>query len=270
MATYPELHIHRAFPETAPLPPRNMEWRKAFRLARGMNKKFYDPAASYELVLLMDGGDSERLFQQFLTEPGAHDLIADRPDLAEVLADREALAAMGEGSLGRAYLELTQEDGYTANGLVQMQDQVPSFGVVAPDPIRRWFNFRAAALHDLVHALTGYGRDKVGEVGLIVFTAASYPMRFLRFYALLSGLTAFADPGQRLRNLAYVRQAWERGRRSRIPLSARWEKLLPLQIDEIHRMMQIPTVKEIHPEGILCDERGTWVPVQPKKRAGAA
>jgi ubiquinone biosynthesis protein COQ4 len=259
MRAYRSLDIHRDIPETAPLPPRKVEWRKAFRLVQEVKERPYDPSTSYELVLAMDGGDTELVFQNFLAEPGARDLIKERPELVEVLADRKALAAMDEGSLGRAYLALMEEDGYTANGLTLVQDEIPAFHEVAPDAIRRWFSLRCGALHDVAHALTGYGRCRAGEAALNMFTSAASPMRFVRVYSLIGALAAPTD--RWLRNLSYMRQAWNRGARSRIPLSAPWEKLLPLSIEEIQRKMQIPRVEEVHPEGILREAflGGPWI-----------
>nr|WIF20040.1 DisE427 [Sorangium cellulosum] len=252
--------IHDEFPETRPLPPRSMEWRKAMRLAKQLKKTPYNPSVSYELVLSLDGGDFERVFQDFLGEPGARDMIIEQPNLIALLADRAALAAMDEGSLGRIYLALTQEDGYTADGLADVQDKTPGFNEIAPDPIRRWLYKRNAALHDVSHAFTGYGRDRAGEAALNMFTSAIYPHRIVRFYSVIGALVAPRD--RYLRNLSYMYETWARGRRARIPLSAPWEQLLPLQLKEVCRRLQIQPVEEAHPSGIMREATvgGPWVP----------
>ncbi|WP_437643506.1 Coq4 family protein [Sorangium sp. So ce362] len=236
-----------------------MEWRKAMRLARELKRTPYNPSVSYELVLCLDGGDFERMFQDFLAEPGARDMITEQPDLITLLADRKALAAMDEGSLGRTYLALTQEDGYTADGLADVQDQTPGFKEIAPDPIRRWLYKRNAALHDVAHAFTGYGRDRAGEAALNVFTSAIYPHRIVRFYSLVGALVAPRD--RYFRNLSYMHETWLRGRRARIPLSARWEQLLPLQLKEVCRRLEVQTVDDAHPSGIMREATvgGPWV-----------
>jgi ubiquinone biosynthesis protein COQ4 len=262
--TQEKRNIYADFPEISPLPPRSMEWGKAWRAAKILKDKPYTPGVAYELILALDGGDSERMFQDFIAEPGAPDLIYHRPDLIGILSDRNKLAAMDEGSLGRAYLALVQDDGYTADGLTQAQAQVPSFKDVAPDPLRRWLFLRGGALHDVYHVLLGYGRDVAGEAALNSFTAACYANRIVRFYTLVS---AFMVPRDNFfRNVSYMYEAWTRGRRSKIPLSTPWEELLPLPLEEVRRRLQIPSAKEAHPRGIMCDAslRGPWVPVSQK------
>ncbi|HWU86795.1 MAG TPA: Coq4 family protein [Kofleriaceae bacterium] len=252
--------IHRDYPETRPLPPRRIEWRKAHRLAQEVKANPYTPAISYELILALDGGDAERTFQEFLTEPGARRLIEERSDLVAALADRDTLRAMAPDSLGRAYLALMEEDGYTADGLTLIQDQVPSFKLIAPDPIRHWFHIRSGALHDVCHALTGYGRDRAGEAAVNIYTAATCKVRVVLLYSFIGALAA--PRKNYLANLAYMHQAWRRGLLSRIPLSTRWEDLLPLPMAEVYRRLQIPSVEESHPRGLMIEEHkgGPWIP----------
>ncbi|WP_437923088.1 Coq4 family protein [Sorangium sp. So ce291] len=263
-STARHLDIHDELPHTAPLPPRGMEWRKAFRLAKECTEKPFTAELSYELILSLDGGATERMFQDFLAEPGARALILKQPDLAATLADTDLLGSMPEGSLGRTYKEMAERDGYAVNGIIHVMKVVPTFHEVAPDPLRQWFSFRGAVLHDVAHALTGYGRDLAGEVALGLFLAAIYPpYRSGVVYSFISGLAAVTAPQDRkLRNVSYLREVWIRGRRSRIPLSAPWEELLPLQVEEVCRMFQVPLVRETHAEGILRDahEKGPWVP----------
>lgn len=258
-----QLDIHKELAETTPLPPRRMKWRRAWHLTKQIKEHPYTPELSYDLILALDGGDLEQCFQDFLAEPGARQLIEERPNLAEFVADRDALAAMGEGSLGRAYLELTDYDGYSADSLIQLQDRLDSFREIAPDPIRKWFHNRGAVLHDVFHALTGYGRDFAGEAAVNVFTAAVSSHRITRLYSFIGALAAPRD--NYLANLSYMREVWRRGRRSRIPLSARWEELFPLQLDEVCRRLQIPCADDAHPAGIMREAEvggGSWVSVK--------
>jgi ubiquinone biosynthesis protein Coq4 len=251
--------IHEGLPESNPLPPRDVEWGKAWQAGKALMEEQHRPSVAYRLVLALDGGDSERLFQDFLAEPGARALIGDAPDLASVLADAESLAAMDEGSLGRTYLALTQKDDYSADGLTNVQHRVSTFFKVAPDPIRQWFFQRAAALRDVHRALLGYGCDAAGKAAMNVFIVAAHPSRAARFYTLVRSLNAPRDGY--FRNVAYLHEAWKRGRESRIPLGARWEVLLPLQLDDVCRRLRVATAEEAHPGGILVGPKeGPWRP----------
>jgi ubiquinone biosynthesis protein COQ4 len=87
-------------------------------------------------------------------------LMESEPYLPAVLDDHETLLKMPEGSVAHAYVAFMRREGLTAAGLVEESERVrrPTYG----DQLE-WYGKRTRDTHDLVHVLTGYGRDALGE-----------------------------------------------------------------------------------------------------------
>ena len=86
-----------------------------------------------------------------------------------VLCDRDALARLPEGSLGRAYLAHIERYGLDPGKLVALGRSYRS-EIRAEDEGTRWFADRSELSHDLHHVLTGYGADGLGETALLWFS----------------------------------------------------------------------------------------------------
>ena len=112
--------------------------------------------------------DAERLA---LTDHGEM-LRKTEPYLPHILDDREALRAMPTGSVGQAYCDFMEEQGLTAEGLAKK-------GTWSGRPIYgdmiEWFGWRQRDTHDLLHVMTGYGRDTLGEACVLLFTHGHSP-----------------------------------------------------------------------------------------------
>ena len=228
---------------------RRVYWLQAFRaLSRIMKDDEFSSEAAREYGAALEGNDGERSFRAFLREPGAEELLSQRPDLSAALDDHDRLAAMPEGSLGRAYLALMKEDRIRVGELVRAADSLPTELQYRQDPLRSWYRDRRTALHDLHHVLTDYGRDAAGETALVAFSLALEPTRIWRVNLILS---FFAVPKRKLgRLLPYLYGAWKRGKRARIPAATRWEEWLPLPIGEIRERLSIEPAPRCHPRGI--------------------
>src|SRR5690606_37878116 len=72
----------------------------------------------FTLFSSMIGPLEVRAIGHFLESPRGRELIARRPNLVAALSDRDFLASLPEGSLGRAYLEFITRENISADGLV--------------------------------------------------------------------------------------------------------------------------------------------------------
>lgn len=243
--------------ESAPLPPRRVQWGRALRALARFARKDYSGTSVQEFAVALDGGDGERAFQSFLAAPEAPRLLAELPDLGGLLDDHARLEAMAPGSLGRRFLELARRDGIQVRYLTEGARQLPDYAALLPDPVRRWFADRGVAAHDLLHILTGYDRDEPGESLLIAFCLPRSPFRVFRIALVLSLLVI--PKRHWLAAVRDLRRAYERGRRASVSPSILWEELLPLPIEEARRRLGIAPLESAHPEGLWhrrADGRG--------------
>ncbi len=106
---------------------------------------------------------SKAFFEQakaFCASEKGRALMESEPYLPSLLDDHETLLKLPEGSVAHAYVAFMRREGLTAAGLVEESERVrrPQYG----DQLQ-WYAHRTRDTHDLVHVLTGYGRDALGE-----------------------------------------------------------------------------------------------------------
>ncbi len=228
------------------VPRRKVQWRRIVQLLRELRENPKNTEKAFEMFEAVGGRGDEGLFRRFaLTEEG-QELLAERPALLDLLGDREALAAMPEGSFGRAYLAFAQENGFAADGLLRSRDRAFAGLDDDLDPDLQWFFDRLTLSHDLWHVLTGYGTDEAGELALLGYSRAQglngrVVTVFVLFGALLGGLEI-----QR-----FMRQAHRRGKRTDCLVVQRWEKLLPLPIETVRAGLNLAAPEQAHPKGLL-------------------
>ena len=106
-----------------------------------------------------------------LSEKGEQ-LRRDEPYLPPILDDHQALRKLPEGSVAQAYCDFMESEGLSAAGLVEEAEKLgnPKYGDLV-----EWFGFRSRDTHDLMHVLTGYGRDGLGEQCVLLFTHGQSP-----------------------------------------------------------------------------------------------
>jgi ubiquinone biosynthesis protein COQ4 len=232
-------------------------WNGPFSLSSGR--------AITEFILRICGPRVQKEFDRFAATPGGRQLLAERPELAAVLDDHEALAAMPDGSFGREYLSFVT-GGYAGEiGAEGTMTEASSFlelleldEVAAdldwPEDIV-WFMRRATLSHDLTHVFTGYGTDNAGEFANIAYTAGHFRLHVLLPVLVALGL-ARPEVGRR-RWMRYLRAAYGRGRRqSGLLTDLAYERLLLLSLDEVREIVGIEPFAEVHPDGPIEDELG--------------
>src|SRR3974390_327538 len=122
----------------------------------------------FTVVEAMSGTAPHRLLWGFRrSETGAR-ILRERPNILPRLADREALRALPEGTLGRAYLAFVESEGLSPEGI-----RDASMGARSErrrPEVFAYVHDRMRDTHDLWHAATGYKGDALGELALLAFT----------------------------------------------------------------------------------------------------
>lgn len=101
-------------------------------------------------------------------------VYAAEPELPPILDDHEALRRLPAGTVAHAYCDFMEAEGLTAAGLVE--EEAKSWGDrPRHDDVLAWYGRRHRDTHDLLHVLTGYGRDALGEQCVLAFTYSQSP-----------------------------------------------------------------------------------------------
>jgi ubiquinone biosynthesis protein Coq4 len=201
----------------------------------------------YRIAVNMGGRKVHERRLAMCEHPIGRRLLDERPDLCAALNDMPTLAAMPEGSLGRAYHTFMDHPetipGYMLSGLIYKDDW---FDSVPMDEELRWAFERWIQTHDLMHVVSGYGADLAGE-GLNIYFSAGYNMGIswrATFWSPFGLAPRLMRPSVgRGRWLECLREAWERGTAARTHLpfeSVPWESLLSQPITDARTTLGLP------------------------------
>lgn len=113
----------------------------------------------------------DRVRRVALSEQGER-LRREEPALPPMLDDHAALRRLPPGSVAHAYCDFMEREGLSAAGLKAEADKLGR--PVFPDLVQ-WYADRSRDIHDLMHILTGYGRDALGEQCVLLFTHGQQP-----------------------------------------------------------------------------------------------
>ncbi len=215
--------------------PRPLQLKVAMRAMRALIDDPDDTAQVFRIIRALSGNSFERLFQRVLTDPVGSRILGERRDILPVLQDRDRLRQLPEGTLGREYARFLDQEGISAEGLVEASDGFDDS--VFLDDRAELLSRRLRDIHDLWHVVTGYQRDLFGEVALLAFTYAQIRNGGIGFIVLIAMLKEWRE-GYR-DGLALSRGAYFRGRRAGFFAAADWEALLERPLAEVRRELGV-------------------------------
>jgi ubiquinone biosynthesis protein COQ4 len=183
-----------------------------------------------------EGRSGQRAFARFQASAAGARLLRDRPPLRAMLGgDRHELAAMPDGSLGRAYHDFMSAYGFSVDGMAELGQ---AGGERPMSEAEKWFVDRMNMLHDVRHVVAGYGQEPLGELCLLAFRFAQTRHPGMAFFAMAWGLkTARAQRGQPI--IAAVMEGYRRGRQAVWMDDVDWEHTLQEPLASVRARLNI-------------------------------
>jgi ubiquinone biosynthesis protein COQ4 len=224
--------------------PRPIEPLTAYRAMRTLLANPDETALVFLIIRALSGDSFERLYQRILADPAGSMILNERRDILPVLKDRERLRALAPGTLGREYARFLDTEGITAEGLVDASIEEENDAVYLDDRARV-LNRRLRDTHDLWHVVTGYQRDLFGEGALLAFSYAQTRNPGIAFIVVMAALRRWREGRTDAVRLSW--QAWRCGRRAASFVTADWEGLLELPLEQVRRELRIDEPKEYTP-----------------------
>jgi len=215
---------------TAPAIDTRLRPLLALRALRALFRNPQDTRQIFIIFRALRGRSGIRVFARFAATAAGQAVLAEKRDLLPRLEDRAALAALPDGSVGRAYLAFMEEEQLSAQGLVMISSQAEP--EILPPEMERFRN-RMRDAHDLTHILTGYGRDPLGELCLLAFMNR-HSRQLGQLLIVLSSLKRVPRAGR-----AAIWQAWRQGKAARWFPGLDFEALLPRPLDEVRRELNV-------------------------------
>ena len=112
--------------------------------------------------------------KKFLMSERGKAIYASEPCLVEILDDHGSLRKLPAGSLAHVYCDFMEREGLSAQGLVDELNKYRPADMYFNDQVD-WYFRRMRDTHDLLHVLTGFGRDALGEQCVLAFTYSQQP-----------------------------------------------------------------------------------------------
>jgi len=125
--------------------------------------------------------------RSYLASERGQRVYANEAYLVPILDDHIALRRLPEGSIAQAYCDFMEREGLTAQGLIDEFDKFSSNRPRFDDQLE-WYYSRLRDTHDMLHVLTGYGRDALGEACVLAFTYSQQPAFANLFISYMAGL----------------------------------------------------------------------------------
>ena len=146
------------------------DWRAASEALKKLTTNKEDTAQVYAIMHALNGHAYELGYIRLLESPEGGRLAYERVELAEKLEDPAFCASFPPGSVGDAWRKFLETGHLSVEGLVDESHKgVPPEELDEQHPYM-WFFRRYRDIHDILHVLTGYGRDSLGELCLLAFS----------------------------------------------------------------------------------------------------
>lgn len=213
------------------------QFRAALHALRQLLANPEDTPKVFEIVRALGLPSLRAGVRRFKRTPVGRRVLTERIDLLDTLRNRDTLANLPVGTLGRAYHDFVYREKLSADGLVEASMTAGSHTNLDDADTRRYAE-RMREQHDLWHTLTGYGRDLFGEACLLAFTYAQTRNKGLGLIALVGTWRGFKSQG-----LAVPRAMWtayQAGRHASWLPAQDWERLLRLPINDVRRQLAVP------------------------------
>lgn len=182
--------------------------------------------------------DLRKSGERFLTSEKGMDTRVREPFLPAILDDHAALRRMPAGSLAHAYCDFMEGEGLTAQGLVDEFDRFAADKPKYHDQFQ-WYMNRMRDVHDMLHVLTGYGRDALGEACVLAFTYSQQPSPAHLFIGYMAGLNIRKQVESSAPVLRAIREAQGLGKACPRIAELAITDLLPMQLADVRKKLNI-------------------------------
>lgn len=177
-ATIPFHHPDRPGNEFRPL--------KAWSHFRKLIADKEDTEQVFHIIAALRGGKFRRIAEKFWFSEKGQQILGSNQRLIDILDDHDTLKKLPAGTVGRAYVDFMEREGLSAAGLEAEYAKFEGVGKRFNDGIDRYGD-RLRDTHDMLHVLTGYGRDALGEQCVLAFTYAQNRNLGVGFIAYAGG-----------------------------------------------------------------------------------
>lgn len=218
---------------------------KAWRHFQNLLKDKENTQEVFHIFESLPWRDLRETGERFLKSERGQAVRRQEPCLPLILDDHAALRKMPKGSLAHAYCDFMEREGLTAQGLVDEFEKFARDHQKFDDQFT-WYLDRLRDVHDMLHVLTGYGRDALGEACVLAFTYSQQPSLANLFIGYMAGLNIDKQTRRSAPVLRAVREGQKLGKACPRLCEQAITDLLPLPLEEVRRSLNITPARHYH------------------------
>lgn len=230
--------------------PRRLGLRGFLREAARARRIGPGPETVFRLLRPFHGPELDALYVRVMADETGRRLLREGRSLQPALLDLARLRALPDGTLGREYARFMDD-----NGIDIVSFAEASLRHMAPEDYasrEAWTLVnRMRDIHELVHVVSGYGTDELGEMCELAFFLREDPRPRATRFAIRVNVASFRRRGYRHAE-ATIAEAFQRGADSRLLTIVDWEPMLDRPLDEVRRTLGVsdpPRYEPIPPTG---------------------
>jgi len=219
---------------------------KAYKHFLNLVKDKEDTTQVFDIIEALDGSSLEKDFKKFMKTPEGQSRFAERKNLVPLLDDHDSLRKLPLGSVGQHYCDFMESQGLTAQGLVDEYDRWGKRLEDYYEPDVAWFGNRRRDIHDLMHIMTGYSRDALGEACVLNFTHSQHNGLGIYFIAHMAALEVRKHAPKGSPVWKAVREAKKNGTLAGNIFKQDIKALLGENLEDARKRLKIKTAAQYH------------------------
>jgi ubiquinone biosynthesis protein COQ4 len=247
--------------------PMRMDWRSAvshFRVLGGDKERTREAFHVFEALpwVGMAGAACK-----FLSTEQGKAVFSGEPFLPAILDDHAALRRLPRGSLAHAYCDHMESEQLSAAGLIAEYEAWRGDRVRLDDKVE-WYADRLRDTHDLLHVLSGFGRDALGEQCVLAMVFKQRPSIGHLFVGYAGAALTKLDSHWKVPVLRSVFEARQIGKAC-LPIAEQpITELLAMPLEAVRKKLKMRPAHYYHEAHRIWREAGTDPKLVLMKAAG--
>lgn len=236
--------------------PLQMDWRSAlrhFRVLESDKERTREAFHVFEALPWIGMADAAC---SFLASGQGQAVYASEPCLPAILDDHVALRRLPKGSLAHAYCDHMECEELSAAGLIAEYEEWRGGRVRLDDKVE-WYADRLRDTHDLLHVLSGFGRDALGEQCVLALVFKQRPSIGHLFVGYAGAALTRLNSQWKVPVLRAVFEARKIGRNCLSIAETPIRELLPMPLDEARARLNMRPARFYHEAHRIWRELGT-------------
>lgn len=217
-------------------PAMRYDFARAWRHFKNLVKDKENTAEVYPIFESLPWTGVYDAAKAFLSTERGQAIRKSEPSLVTILDDHDALRQLPAGSLAHVYCDFMEREGLSAQGLVDELDRYRPAELHFNDQVD-WYFRRMRDTHDLLHVLTGFGRDALGEQCVLAFTYSQQPALAHLFLGYAGALEIRKHKAAKVPVLRAVREAQKLGKACPRLVEMPIRELLAMQYEDARRFL---------------------------------